>query len=247
MFSRALRRGLSRSRGPRSGRGRAESESVNSGGPGEKKKDGLCADEAELGEVAEAEEVGLGCWLGMGECEDGDDDVRWPELLSLFPLLLVPAPSIGFRQMGHVLCSLSQRTTHSPWYQCLQGKTTTSSPFFISSMQMVHSTLPSGPSISSSTFFFSRFPMAVSDAGGAALVCGDASMSCVTMRSRASWVKTASPWTAAAGLYKEFMRSWRLPKNGKPKPGPGPRSRWLASSPAPKPLSKRESNILCDS
>lgn len=90
--------------------------------------------------------------------------------------------------MGQVLCSLSHITTHVSWNQCLQGRYTTSSPFFSSSMQMVHSAMPSGPSISSSTALRCNLPMASSEAGGAAFDCGFVSIMLEMIRSRASCV-----------------------------------------------------------
>lgn len=88
--------------------------------------------------------------------------------------------------MGHVLCSCNHKTTHSPWNQCLQGNTVTSSPRRISSIQIVHSAFPLSPIISLSNFFFASFWIASSVAGGAALDVGLASISWLMIRSRAS-------------------------------------------------------------
>ena len=145
--------------------------------------------------------------------------------LLLVLLLLLLGPSIGVRQIGQVLCSLSHMITHSPWNQCLQGRTSTSSPLCIESMHIVHSALPSGPSISSSIFLCSRLSIAALDAGGAAFDWGLDSMRVVMMRSRASWEYTASPWgPAAAGLSRAARMSCKLAANTPPRccgPPPG--------------------------
>jgi hypothetical protein len=81
----------------------------------------------------------------------------------------VSSDVMPLRQMGQVLCSLSQAEAQVSWNQWLQGRTTTSSFRCTSSMQTEHSPEPSGPSIFSSSFFFGRAAIASGGAGPGAL------------------------------------------------------------------------------
>ena len=106
-------------------------------------------------------------------------------------------PSFGMmpcRQCGQVSCSFSHAPTHSPWNQCLQGRTVTSSPISTASIHTEHSAFPSCPIIFLSAGFFGNAAMAAAEAGPGALLVFVCSIICVIIRSRASSEKTASPW-----------------------------------------------------
>lgn len=104
----------------------------------------------------------------VGDCEVG-------ELLDPLALLADEADAssapIPLRQIGQVLCELSQALAQDSWNQWEQGSTTTSVLIKTSSMQTLHSPLPSGPSIFSSRAFFGRDEMASAGAGPGALDC----------------------------------------------------------------------------
>lgn len=121
---------------------------------------------------------------------DESKSLDWVEIGGALACLLGPLLSSGFsmdaRQTGQVLCSLSQRVTHSSWNQCLQGRNAAASPTFMSSIQMVHSVFESPSNMEASTGRRSRLARASVDAGGAAFDCGCASMRFVMIWSRAS-------------------------------------------------------------
>lgn len=121
--------------------------------------------------------------LGSGPCVPGPGPSAPPACACA--LLLAGASSMGVRHTGHVLCSLSHRTTHSWWNQCLHGRKVATSPILTSSMQMEQSVLPSFRR-SASTVRRSSLESPSSVAGGAAFDCGWASIKLVIMRSNAS-------------------------------------------------------------